>query len=144
MNDQIAGIVEDLKRDEGFVSHAYTDSTEEKYLTIGYGRLIDKRLGGGISEFEAECMLERDIVRAMDGLDAGLRWWRTMPEPWQRGLLNMAFNLGLPRLLGFRKMLAALEAGDGQRAAIECLSSKYAKDVGARAERVAALYWDET
>ena len=36
-------ITADLKRSEGFVSNAYQDS--EGFWTIGYGRLIDKRLG---------------------------------------------------------------------------------------------------
>ncbi len=131
-------IIADLKRDEGLRLKPYRCSAGK--LSIGYGRNLDDV---GVSEFEAECMLERDIHGAMDGLDTGLSWWRLMPEPWQRGLINMAFNLGLPRLMGFRKMLAALEAGDGQRASIEALSSKWARQVGTRAERIATLYWSE-
>ena len=85
-------------------------------------------------------MLERDLARAMDGLDAGLSWWRNMPEPWQRGLVNMTFNLGVQGVMQFRRMLAALQEDDGELAAMECLASKYAKQVGERAERIAALY----
>ena len=134
-------LITDLKRDEAFISHAYRDS--EGFLTIGYGRLIDERLGGGVSEFEAEAMLERDVMRAVDDLDRALPWWRLMPEPWQRGLTNMCFNLGLPRLLTFKRMLAALEEGDGQRSSMEALSSLWARQVGPRAERIAALYWSD-
>ena len=56
-----------------------------------------------------------------------------------RGLCNMAYNLGVPRLLGFERMWAALAAGDYERAADEALDSKWARQVGARAARVAAL-----
>ena len=131
-------ITADLKRDEGFVGHAYQDS--EGYWTIGYGRLIDERLGGGITECEAEVLLDYDIRRALADLDHALPWWRELPSSWQRGLVNMCFNLGLTRLLGFKRMLAALQAGDGDRAADEALDSKWARQVGARARRVAALY----
>ena len=131
-------IVADLKRDERFVSHAYLDS--EGYWTIGYGRLIDKRLGGGITETEAETLLDHDLRDTRTDLDHALPWWRGLPQPWQRGLVNMAFNLGLPRLRGFKKMLAALEAGDGEQAAAEALDSKWARQVGERAQRIAALY----
>ncbi len=131
----ITKVVADLKRDEGLRLKPYRCSAGK--LSIGYGRNLDDV---GVSEFEAECMLQRDINRAVSLLDHGLSWWRNLPELQQRGLINMAFNLG-SRLMGFQKMLAALEAGDGQRASIECLSSRYAKQVGARAERVAALFW---
>ena len=43
--------VEQLKRHEGLRLHAYADSLG--YTTIGYGRMIDKRKGGGITEREA-------------------------------------------------------------------------------------------
>ena len=102
--------------------------------------MIDPRLGGGISKFEAECMLERDIGKALDLLHTNLGpWWREMSEPRQRGLINMSFNLGT-RLMNFRKMLAAMEAGDWELAADEALNSKWAGQVGARATRIADLF----
>lgn len=125
----------DLKRDEGLRLKPYRDSVGK--LTIGYGRNLDDM---GITEDEAEALLDRDIERAAADLDRALPWWSALPEPRRRGLLNMAFNLGMPRLRGFKKMLAALQAGDGRRAAKEALDSKWARQVGARAERIAALY----
>ncbi len=130
----------DLKRDEGFVSHAYQDS--EGYWTIGYGRMIDKRLGGGITDAEAGILLKNDIVESKADLDRALPWWRALSEASRRGLVNMCFNLGLPRLLTFKRMLAALQAGDGDSAADEALHSKWAGQVGDRAKRIAALYRD--
>ena len=134
----IDSVLSDLKRDEGFVSHVYQDS--EGYWTIGYGRLIDKRLGGGITDAEAEILLEHDINESKADLDRALPWWHGLSEPSRRGLVNMCFNLGLPRLLTFKRMLAALEAGDGGLAADEALYSKWAGQVGDRAKRIAALY----
>jgi len=52
-------------------------------------------------------------------------------------LTNMCFNLGAPRLSGFKKMWEAIEAGDYSTAAEEMLDSKWARQVGPRADRLA-------
>jgi lysozyme len=52
----------------------------------------------------------------------------------------MCFNLGIARLRGFKKMLAAMQAGDVETAAKEMLDSTWAKQVGARAHRLAAQW----
>ena len=135
MRDQLLA---DLRRDEGCSLHAYQDS--EGWWTIGFGRLIDQRQGGGITMAEAEALLANDVGRFLDQLDGALPWWRGMPEAARLGLANMAFNLGLTRLLKFRKMLAALEAGDYARAAEEALDSKWAAQVGRRSARIADLF----
>lgn len=128
-------ITSDLKRDEGLRLKPYYDSVDKQ--TIGYGRNLDDV---GITAREAEILLENDIARAIDDLNRALSWWHSLPEPQQRGLLNMAFNLGLTKLLKFKKMLAALEAGDGNLAALEALDSVWAGQVGDRAKRIATLY----
>ena len=48
-----------IKKDEGIVLHVYDDSLG--YSTIGYGRLVDRRKGGGISEDEALYLLKNDV-----------------------------------------------------------------------------------
>jgi lysozyme len=57
----------------------------------------------------------------------------------QRVLANMCFNLGISRLKGFVRMLSALRRKDFAAAAREMRSSKWAEQVGARAERLARL-----
>ncbi len=89
-----AALTEELRRDEGEVLHAYTDS--EGYVTIGVGRLIDKRRGGGISAEESAYLLGNDISRTETDLDARMPWWRDLDPVRQRVILNMAFNLGSP------------------------------------------------
>ena len=128
-------IMADLQRDEGLRLKPYRDSVGK--LTIGFGRNLDDV---GITEREAEILLDNDMAKTFADLDRALPWWRDLPPFQQRGLANMAFNLGLPRLLTFKKMLAALEAGDGERAAIEALDSIWAGQVKGRADRIAYLY----
>ena len=131
----MSGLLADLERDEGKRNKPYLDT--EGHLTIGIGRNLDAL---GVSDDEIELMLVNDLQWVVHALDSNLPWWRDMPESWQRGLANMCFNLGYPRLSKFKKMLAALEAGDGEEAAVQALDSRWAKQVGARAERIAELF----
>jgi lysozyme len=105
-------------------------------LTIGVGRNLDDV---GITANEADYLLENDIGRAMADLDRALPWWRGLSDSRQRALVNMCFNLGLTRLLGFKGMLSALESGDGAEAAREALDSAWARQVGGRAQRIAKM-----
>jgi lysozyme len=132
-----AGLIDDLVRDEGEVLTAYQDHLG--YWTIGVGRLIDKRRGGGISKEESRLLLANDLERFASGLDAHLPWWRTLSKGRQRVLLNMAFNLGVSGLLTFRNTLTAVREGRYDDAAAGMLRSKWAGQVGERAKRLAAL-----
>lgn len=131
----IAKLLADLERDEGLRLKPYTDTVGK--LTIGIGRNLDDV---GISEEEARYLLGNDVEWAIEEMDRSMPWWRTMPEPAQRALGNMAFNLGMPTLRKFRNMLIALQAGDYRKAAEEALDSRWAKQVKGRADRIADLY----
>lgn len=130
----IDAIKTELRRDEGLRLKPYRDSLGK--LTIGVGRNLDDV---GISDAEADALLDADVGRAVAGLDRALPWWRGLSEARQRALVNMAFNLGLPRLLGFKAMLADLESGDYAGAARAAIDSRWARQVGARAQRLAMI-----
>lgn len=131
-------LTEALKRDEGYRRSAYEDS--EGLLTIGIGRMIDQTHDGGVTEAEAQYLLTNDLVSVFTDLDRNASWWRQMPALGQEALANMCFNLGWPRLSKFQNMLSALEEGDFDKAANEALDSRWATQVGARAERIAELF----
>jgi lysozyme len=63
-------------------------------------------------------------VEALDGARFGV-------------LVNMTFNMGLPKLIGFEKMLLAVRAKDYEMAAVEMLASRWSEQVGDRALRLA-------
>lgn len=134
----MTALVNDLIRDEDKVKHAYRDS--EGYWTIGVGHLIDKRRGGGLSDAAIDFILREDIEEVYVDLDRNISWWRDLPEDCRRGLCNMCFNLGWTRLSKFKNMLLALRQRDWNRAADEALDSKWARQVGDRAERIAELF----
>ena len=124
----------DLCFDEGVRLRPYKDTVGK--TTIGIGRNLDDM---GISEAEALFLLENDIGRVERELDLQWPWWREMSEERQRALANMCFQLGLTRLMEFRKMIGALHTGDWERAADEALDSQWARQCSGRAHRVAAL-----
>lgn len=119
------------------------------FLTIGIGHNLDanplnsqevKVLGDwkkGITKNAALYLLRRDVYKIELELCKKLRFWQALDDERQYALIDMAFNLGVVGLLKFRRMLAAMEIGDYRGAAKECLNSKYAKDVGVRARRIA-------
>ena len=123
---------EQLLRDEGVRLMPYRDC--EGLLTIGVGRCLDRV---GISMAEADMMLDHDISRATASVITRIPWAQGLDEARRGALVNFAFNMGITGLLGFRKMLAAMERGAWDEAARELLDSKYAGQVGIRAERLA-------
>jgi lysozyme len=128
-------LVAQLKREEGCVLHAYDDHLG--FATIGVGRLIDKRKGGGISEEEAEYLLRNDIARITREVFAALPWAEELDEPRQAVLIGMAFQMGTAGLLGFRNTLAMVQRGDYAAAAAGMLNSRWAQQTPARANRMA-------
>lgn len=130
-----AALRAELTRDEGRRSHLYRCS--EKKLTIGVGWNIEDN---GLPDHIIDALLDHAIRETERELTERLPWWIGLSERRKRALLNMAFNLGVPRLLGFRKMLSALRAGDYQGAAREALDSRWANQVGDRAQRIAAIF----
>ena len=105
-------------------------------LTIGVGRNLD---ANGISSAEAMLMLRGDILVARLSLEKVLPGFLALSPPRRRVLIDMCFNLGLPRLLGFKKMLAAVLAKDFNRAADEMLASAWSTQVGQRAQTLATM-----
>lgn len=124
--------------DEGFVPHAYRDS--EGYWTIGHGILIDHRRGGGITVEESRYLVDNRIAKTCRALDREIPWWRTLDGDRSEALLMMAMNLGVTKLLMFKKMIAALEHGFWTAAADEALDSLWATQVGNRAQRIAETF----
>jgi lysozyme len=104
-------------------------------LTIGVGRNLDDN---GITEAEARMMLRYDIEASRLSL-LKYKWFNSLDPVRQDVIINMVFNLGLPRFLQFKKTIAFLQAKDWEGAATEMVNSKWAKQVGNRALELAAM-----
>lgn len=133
--DWIAKATDQIKQDEGLVLHAYQDHLG--FWTLGYGRLIDKRKGGKISEDEALYLLKNDISERVDVLSKQISFWNKLDDVRKAVLLNMSFQLGVAGLMKFKTTLAFIEAGDYENAAANMLKSKWASQTPNRAKRLA-------
>lgn len=123
-----------LRGDEGEVLHEYKDHLG--YSTIGVGRLIDKKKGGGISKEESAYLLSNDIMRFSIELDRKLPWWKSLDDARRGVLLSMAFQMGVDGLLGFKNTLAMIQKGDYNAAASGMLNSLWARQTPERAKRM--------
>lgn len=132
-------LIKELERDEGRVLHAYQDSLG--YWTIGIGRLIDRRKGGGISNEEADYLKLNDIRKVKEGLDRRLAWWRTLDSVRQRVVMNLAFNLGADGLADkWPNTVALIRMGDYASAAKAMRNNRvWNGQVKGRAERLAKM-----
>lgn len=125
-------VAEQLLVDEGLRLKPYRCTAGR--LTIGVGRNLEDR---GVSEAEALLLLDNDIADCWDRLAVRQPWVLAAPEAVQEVLVNMAFNLGVAGLLGFKETLALMKTEKYAEAARAMLASKWARQVGKRAERLA-------
>jgi lysozyme len=94
----------------------------------------------GLSEEESKVILEMRVTACSAELE------RAFPDIFpqllpvrQAVLIDMLYNLGLPKLSKFKKMLKALREADYDNAAAEMLDSKWRRDVGRRSFRLAEM-----
>lgn len=149
----------ELQRDEGNKLKAYKDTLG--LWSIGVGRNLDRGDGGitkhetetlkitrasclqkGITQAQCDALLDNDINAIMAALDVKLPWWRSLDPVRQRVMVNLGM-MGIGNansgLLSFHNTLEATRTHRWEDAAKGLLASKYAKQVGARATRLATL-----
>ena len=111
------------------------------FYTIGYGTLVDEQVpGGGITDAQATILLETSVNQFLVELHSKLPWYKEQPDPIKIALANMAYQLGVPKLLQFKKTLDHIEHGRYAMAAAECKNSKWYQQTPNRAERVADVF----
>lgn len=141
-------LIRDLESpvNEGFRSVVYDDATGKPLKkgdtlkgnpTVGIGwDCADEPL-----PIELARMICRwQVTQIYQSFTSRLLWVNQLDEVRCRALANMAFNLGIPRLLEFQNTLQALKDGRWDDAAVEALNSRWAKEVGDRAKRIAEVF----
>lgn len=127
-------IIQMLRLHEGVKSHAY-QCTAGKW-TIGVGRNIDQAGGLGISDDEIDYLLTNDVRRVVEELDKAFPWFSGLDQVRKDAMIDICFNVGITRLKGFAKGLAAMAAGDYQTAGYEFSDSNWSRQVKGRAETI--------
>ena len=122
--------------------------------TIGIGRNLEHRglseeelvhLGKDISDIcewgitkeQAYYLAENDIKIVEEEVCKAHPCVVELDEIRQRVIIDMAFNMGVPRLNKFKKMWAAVHEGDFPTASREMLDSRWAVQVKGRSHKLA-------
>ena len=118
-------LLENIKAHEGFSARIYKDSVGKP--TVGYGFLVaalssdELKLNGGkiepMNKEVAEKILNLKVARLKKRLFQCLPWLESKPQNVQDTLIEMAYQLGLAGLMGFRHTLGCIEAGNYAQAA---------------------------
>ena len=123
-----------LKIDESVKVKPYRDTVGK--LTIGVGRNLDDV---GLSPDEIGLLLENDIARAELACRRLIPAFGSLTEARQCAVVSMAFNLGEAGFSKFTNTLTSINHGQWRTAAAGMRASLWAKQVGARAERLAVM-----
>lgn len=125
--------IEQLKIDEGFRGNVYLCTSGKN--TIAYGRNLDDN---PITKEEGEILLLNDIQKIKNQLKNDY-FFQKLDDERKGAIINMCFNLGYAGLMKFKNMISAIEVDDYTRASEEMLNSKWAEQVGDRANRLADI-----
>ena len=122
-----------LTVDEGRKSRMYLDNATPPRWTIGVGFNLSDR---ALPEPIIDALLDWCIDNVQHELDSALPWWRTMNDARQNALANMAFQMGIDKLMKFKNTLVLLKSGRWEAAADEAMNSDWARQTPNRAKRV--------
>ena len=90
----------------------------------------------GITEADARFLAMNDIKIVEDELCRVHPCVENLDAVRQLILMDMAFNMGVPRLCKFKKMWNAIHEGNFEAAGLEMMDSKWARQVGNRAKKL--------
>ena len=146
-------LLDELIAHEGMVLTVYKDTLGID--TIGIGRNLQDRgiskeeldhmdiphidliYRDGITEADARYLAKNDVRIVEDELLRAHPCVDRLDAVRQLVLIDMAFNMGVPRLCKFKKMWAAIHDEDFMIAAKEMLDSRWANQVKSRSTKLA-------
>lgn len=126
--DFMAKLIEMIKRHEGVKKYVYEDSLGIK--TIGVGRNLESM---GLTSKEIDFLLMNDLERVITELESNFDWFSDLDNARRDAMIDICFNLGMTRLLTFKKALAAMANEDYAKASFEFMDSRWSEQVGSRA-----------
>jgi len=123
-----------LERDEGVRKDVYYDTMNIPTIGIGFN------LKEGLSYEEIDLIFRHRWDGLRKELLGRAPWAAELDEARFGALMNMAYNLGMPKLMMFANMLSALRLKEWAKARDHALNSIWASQVGARAVRIAKQF----
>lgn len=124
-----------LRNEEGVRYKPYKDHLG--YWTIGVGHLIDPRKGaewieGPLTDAQVDALLDEDIAKVERGLP---EWMRELDPVRYAVMVDMAFQMGVAGLMGFKNTLRFVMEGNYTQAADNMQQSLWYRQTPNRANR---------
>ena len=129
--NELVGILNDIKRHEGFRSTVY--QCTEGYDTIGYGFAIKDLV---LDEDVAELILMKKLHKLLERILIAFPWFKDIDDKAKSVVVNMCYQLGLSGFSKFKKTIYLLETEQYEDASIEMLDSLWAKQTPSRAREL--------
>jgi len=132
MNGQsdIKVLAERIKGHEGYSNEVYRDTLGN--LTVGYGHLLSE--GSVVPDHVCHLLFDYDLAMAISDF---MRLPKSTIDHLNKArrsvIVEMIFNMGLPKVIQFVKMWEAIKSNDFNKAADEMLDSNWARQVKSRA-----------
>jgi lysozyme len=134
----------EIKRHEGEVLEIYEDSLGYKTLGVGhlcqpqdpeYGYEVGTKISQEIVDMYFEDDFHKHLEEARHVFGSDEDFYK-LPEPIQRVLVNMCFNLGGTRLSKFKNMLKACREHNWKEMAEQMKDSRWYHQVGRRSKEL--------
>lgn len=104
--------------------------------TVGFGFTKGVTLDSRMDRLKAERKLEQEVLEVDHALSAALSWYKDVTFVTRTVLINMAFNMGLKKLLGFRNTLRFISQKQYQHAADNMAQSLWYRQTKTRAKEL--------
>ena len=131
-------IKQEIVKHEGKINKVYLDHLGNATFGVGHLVLSTDDLQEGVEYDDTKIMefFERDFRQATNDAESFIKSKNIDPRAFGC-VINMAFQLGLPRLLKFKNFQYHLNKCDYESASSEMLDSLWAKQTPNRAEELA-------
>jgi len=124
---QMTKIEKLLEKHEGRRNMAYKDS--KGIWTIGIGHNLE---ANSIPDEAVSIIFAADKANVDSDISNSFPWYSSLDEVRQGVVVDVVFNMGLPRFKGFKNTIRYIKQGDYDKAADELLDSDAARDLPKR------------
>ena len=93
----------------------------------------------GLSEEVCDLILTEKLEALEERFEKKFDWFKTSPIEVRNVMLNMAYQLGFRGFCKFKKTIAYLEEAEWEKASVEMLDSKWAKQTPNRAKELSEI-----
>jgi len=130
----VKDLIDQLKIHEGYKPTLYKCTAGVDTIGVGFA-IKDLHL----SEEVCELILIEKLEVLQERFENRFDWFKTSPVEVRNVMLNMAYQLGFAGFCKFKKTIGYLEEAEWEKASLEMLDSKWAKQTPNRANELSEI-----